>query len=489
MTTDSSALDAAPDATTGASLSDAPLRPSGVPIPVRLDVPEALRAKARYALEELLFGLGLVPVEGHDAPALVYGPEASAVPVGAVHLAFDAHALAADTPGAPLDPARGGWLSVDPPDGGAALSVPLAFGTPEAPDVVATAFVWLAGWAEFGADRDAHGRFPHAASWAHALGLPHDLPVVDALRLHLAAQLRAAGVAVPGRTWGGAQAALALTCDVDALYRVRPGIFKQVFWDDLVRNAKGEPFARRRARADRLLGDTMRPGDPYLFDLAWLADTFAPHGGGTFFVKAGTTSPFDTSVDLGDDALKGLAQMGHEIALHPSYGADDAALRSEDDALRAAFPNASRAVRNHYLRFDPATTPARLAAHGATLDSTLGWAETTGFRRGTTHPFRLYDLAADRPTDVWELPLALMDVALFVRENATAEQGREATARLLAAAHRFGGVLVVLWHNTLSVSDVNPATRAHVSETLAAANALGVRCGPATALLDAWRAG
>jgi len=256
-----------------------------------------------------------------------------------------------------------------------------------------------------------------------------------------------------------------------------------------VRNARGEPFAMRRARADRLLGDAMRPGDPYLYDLAWLADTFAPHGGGTFFVKAGATSPFDTPVDLGDDALESLAAMGHEIALHPSYAADDAVLATEAEALRTAFPAASHAVRSHYLRFDPATSPARLAAHAFSLDSTLGWAETTGFRRGTCHPFRLYDLAADRATDVWELPLALMDVALFVRESADAAQGREATARLLAAAHRFGGVLVVLWHNTLSIPDVNPAGRAHVTDTLAAAEALGLRLGPASALLDAWCAG
>lgn len=453
------------------------------PLAVRLDVPEALRAKARYALSELLHGLGFALVDADGAaPDLTYGPASVS---GALHLplAPDAADRLA-TPEAPLDPAAGGWL-----DGVHGERLPLAFGTPDAPDLVATAFVWLAGWAEAHGPRDAHGRFPHTASWQAALDLPPDLPVVDALRLVLAERLRAHGLEVPGRTLEGAPFGLALTVDVDALHRLRPGIFKQVWWDDLVRNAKGEPFAARRARADRLLGDAMRPGDPYLFDLAWLADTFAPEGGGTFFLKAGHGHAHDTPVDLGDEALRALADLGHEIAFHPSYGAAEDAARFGDEqrALAAAFPSARGAVRYHYLRFDPLASPARLEAAGVALDSSLGWAETAGFRRGTAHPFALYDLAMDRPTAVLEVPLVLMDVALFVRAGTSAEAGRDATVRLLDAAARYGGVLSFLWHNTLSEPDVNPAGRAHVAETIAAAKARGARLGPVSALAAAWR--
>lgn len=456
------------------------------PLAVRFDVPDALRPAYRYALGELLFGLGLVPVET-DPPALVVGPDA--VP-GALHLVADptAAVLAGDPLTSPIDPARGGWIDATAPDG-TGLRLPLAFGTPDAPDLVATAFAWLSGWGEASAPRDAHGRVPFAASWAHTLGLPSDLPVVDGLRLVLADRLRAAGLEVPGRTWGGSPATLALTCDVDALYRLRPGIFKQVFWDDLARNAKRESFATRLHRADRLLGDAMRPGDPYLFDLAWLADTFARLGGGTFFLKAAATNRVhDTPVDLADDALRAVAAMGHELALHPSYDGGER-LGDERAALRDAFPTVSDAVRSHYLRFDPLETPGRLEAAGFALDSSLGWSDTTGFRRGTTHPFRLYDLAAGRATDVWELPLALMDVALFVREAATPETGRAVTDRLLDTARRFGGVVVALWHNTLSIPDVNPASRAHVAETVAAAQGRGLRTGGVSDLLAAWQRG
>lgn len=453
---------------------------------VRLDVPDALRPAYRYALTELLFGLGLVPVEAAP-PALVVGPDA--LP-SAAHLPADpaAAVLAGDPRTSPLDPARGGWMDATAPDG-AAMRLPLAFGSPEAPDLVATAFAWLAGWGEASAERDGHGRVPFAASWAHTLGLPTDLPVVDALRVVLADRLRAAGIDVPGRTWGGDAGALALTCDVDALYRVRPGIFKQVFWDDLARNAKREPFATRLHRADRLLGDAMRPGDPYLFDLAWLADTFAPLGGGTFFLKADATNrAYDTPVNLADEALGAVAAMGHEVALHPSYDGGGR-LDHERAALRSAFPDASDAVRSHYLRFDPLETPGRLEAAGVALDSSLGWSDTTGFRRGTTHPFRLYDLATGRTTNVWELPLALMDVALFVREAATHEAGQAVTERLLDTARRFGGVVVALWHNTLSLPDVNPASRAHVLETVAAAQVRGLRTGGVSELLETWKRG
>lgn len=453
--------------------------PSARPLPVRLDVPDAFRRKAHYALSELLFGLGLAPVDD-AAPALVYGP----APVsGALHLPFDPAAAAQlgnDPAASALDPAQGGELDVD------GQRVPLAFGTADAPDLVATAFAWLSGWGEASAPRDAHGRVPFDASWTHRLGLPADLPVVDVLRQHLAAQLRAHGIDVPGRTVGGATGALALTCDVDALYRVRPGIFKQVFFDGLVRNRDRVPFAERLRRADRLLGDAMRPGDPYLFDLAWLADTFAPHGGGTFFVKADASHrAFDTPVDLDDDALKALAAAGHELAVHPSYDAHGHAgrLTAERAAFQKAFPQASAAVRHHYLRFDPLETPARLEGAGFVLDSTLGWSETPGFRRGTAHPFRLYDLAADRATALWEVPLVLMDVSL--RGRSGAEVAGE-TARLLGAVQRTGGVAAMLWHNTLSAPDANPLGTEHVAATLAAAQGAGLRLGPVSALLGAW---
>ena len=66
-------------------------------------------------------------------------------------------------------------------------------------------------------------------------------------------------------------------------------------------------------------------------------------------------------------------------------------------------------MRFHFLRHDPHHSPAELAALGFLLDSSLGYADRPGLRGGFSFPYRPYDLDADAPHDLLELPLAVMD--------------------------------------------------------------------------------
>ncbi|HEY5565484.1 MAG TPA: hypothetical protein VIL33_07830, partial [Rhodothermia bacterium] len=79
----------------------------------------------------------------------------------------------------------------------------------------------------------------------------------------------------------------------------------------------------------------------------------------------------------------------------------------------------------------------------------LGFAEREGFRNGTSVPFRIFDIPANQPLAIWEMPLAIMDTTLYGYRDLDLEAGIEATRRLMDVTKEFGGVLVILWHNIM----------------------------------------
>ena len=68
--------------------------------------------------------------------------------------------------------------------------------------------------------------------------------------------------------------------------------------------------------------------------------------------------------------------------------------------------------RYHYLRVDPHANLAPSTRLGFRYDTSLGFADLPGFRAGIAHPFRPWNVEADRPLDLVEIPLAAMDVTL-----------------------------------------------------------------------------
>ncbi len=471
------------------------------PVPVRIAVPEASRAAVVYALGELLRGLGLEPVEaGAEAPRIVVGD--GAAKGDALHLAAAPERLAARLDSRdPLAADAGGWIEAD----GVRVPVPLATASGGA-DLVGSAFLWLVRYAEHARDapRDVHGRATYAASWQAAHGLAA-VPVVDVLREALAARLRdhpaTAGLPIVRPTYGPASDgsgaatwALCPTCDIDALRKWRAGIVRR----EVLRAARERRPGLAGAAAAGWLRSHVARRDPMLDGIDRIAAAAERAGGtATFFVKSDAPTAYDTPYRLGSPTFRRVRARiaGHEIGLHPSYASPSSVERlivewaRLERALSAATGWAVTSVRQHYLRYDGAATLRAHAEAGFTLDSTLGWAEREGFRCATTHPHRLFDLDANAVTDVWELPLALMDATFIGYRPLAPEAIAASTAALLAAARRYRGVVVGLWHNTVGDESAAPGAAAHLDTTLAAATGQGARVGGVEAVLAAYRGG
>jgi len=109
--------------------------------------------------------------------------------------------------------------------------------------------------------------------------------------------------------------------------------------------------------------------------------------------------------------------------------------------------------RNHYMKLEIPLTWRNLASAGFEYDSTLGYADTIGFRNGMCHPFKPYDLETDSSIDLVEIPLALMDTTLYSYLGLDSEAAWKLSEGLVDRVEQLGGVLTVLWHNNYMVGE------------------------------------
>lgn len=146
-----------------------------------------------------------------------------------------------------------------------------------------------------------------------------------------------------------------------------------------------------------------------------------------------------------------INHRGWEIGLHPSWYSFDNAeeMKHQKAALETALSHDVVSVRQHYLHYDIRITPRVQAEAGFKYDSTLGFNDNVGFRFGTCHPWRLYDLQAEKELSIIEVPLIVQDGAML--NPAKGMRLDEDTAfryvmQLAEAVERVGGVLTLLWH-------------------------------------------
>ena len=443
---------------------------SSFPLACCVEVPGAYVPKARYALRMLLMPLGLAPrwvARGAlTPPALYYGTKPEGLPEGVVVLPMDPGAPAYFDRRVAYDPSRVAWVPFD------GARWPVLFGE----DEVASAFFWLSGWQEHAVrSRDPLGRFRHDDALQAALGTT-PRPAVDAYRERLAGRLAAAGVPLRRRTWHGHAWALCPTHDVDYLRKWRPGMIYREAVEYLLLNRRRVAPGARLHRFGRFLADVLRPGDVYRRAFERMqAETEQRGGTATFFVKTGATSAHDVYYSPRSRyfrrRLASLAAAGFEVGLHPSFHSyrHPGYLQAERDRLAAVTAQPPVSVRQHYLRFEAPITPRLHHRTGFRIDATLGFAEHEGFRHATCHPFQLFDIPANAPLDLWEMPLSLMESALFNRRGMGVEEAVAATQALLGTCRRVGGVAVALWHNTLWDEMDCPGWGMHFLRTLDAA--------------------
>lgn len=158
-------------------------------------------------------------------------------------------------------------------------------------------------------------------------------------------------------------------------------------------------------------------------------------------------------INLIDD----IVEHDFNVGLHPSYNTykSEGSLIKEVRNLenivnRISSKKFKIKSRQHILRWDNNITPRLLDSVGISQDSTLGYADTPGFRRGLCYLFPLYDLVNRKRLDIVESPLILMECSLIDERYlglGCSDEAYSLVSLLKEQCIEYKGDFVVLWHN------------------------------------------
>jgi hypothetical protein len=149
--------------------------------------------------------------------------------------------------------------------------------------------------------------------------------------------------------------------------------------------------------------------------------------------------------------MQELVRHGWEVGLHGSFHSfDDAAeLKRQKEQLEQVLQRDIASIRQHYLHFDINKTPRAQVAAGFKYDSSFGSNRSIGFRNGLALPFYHYDLAADCPLSLLQIPLHIQDGALMDTTSGLDLNPSLAFLRareLIDKVEAVQGLITLLWH-------------------------------------------
>lgn len=322
-------------------------------------------------------------------------------------------------------------------------------------DIFGSAFFMLTRYEEVvKPDKDEHDRFPATSSLAYQeefLDRPITNEYLEILWFYL------------NRLWPGITRKKRLfrifpTHDVDIPYDylLRP------FWKILLR--VGADFIYRR---NPVLGiknlskwlkvNISKKNDPFdTFD--WIMNQSERAGlKSSFNLMAGGNTQFDYNYPVENSniqrLLKIIIERGHEVGFHPSYSAALEKELWEEELLRLKRSLKGYNIkggRHHFLRFHTPLTWRFWMENGLEYDSTLVFADRSGFRCGTCYEYHPFDLEKRKAMSLLERPLIVMDRTVidkpymgFGRTN----NALDYMIRLKNICQIYKGDFVFLWHN------------------------------------------
>lgn len=148
-----------------------------------------------------------------------------------------------------------------------------------------------------------------------------------------------------------------------------------------------------------------------------------------------------------------ICDRGHEIGFHPSYAS---AIRmdiwnQEYGNLSAVVPwNNITGGRQHFLRTHVPVTWRFWDMNGLKYDSSLGYAEHSGFRCGVCYEYTLFDLIKKEQLNIKERPLIAMDCSVIDKRFMNLGPTHKAfdyMNTLKSRCKMFNGDFTILWHN------------------------------------------
>ena len=103
--------------------------------------------------------------------------------------------------------------------------------------------------------------------------------------------------------------------------------------------------------------------------------------------------------------------------------------------------------RQHYLIVSMPKTYKRMASLGISSDYSMGYASMTGFRAGTSLPFKFFDVQDNKEYPLMIHPFVVMDVTLKHYLHLNPDEASAQINFLIRQIKEVKGVFTSLWHN------------------------------------------
>lgn len=325
-------------------------------------------------------------------------------------------------------------------------------------DIFGSAFFMLTCYEEcIKPNRDRHDRFPATASLAYQEGFL-DRPIINEYLEILWVCLK---YLYPQLQRKHREFQLKLTHDVDNPFELHPFSPKQA-----LRKFGGDLLVRHDLTAAVTLAINAGKASlklPYhdrLDTFDWLMDRSEEIGVKSAFYFIAGHSRSDPRYDINDakicDLIKKIVSRGHEVGLHPGYDTylNPDKLLLEANTLRQILQeqlNLELPIggRQHYLRWKATDTWQHWDDAGLVYDSSVGFAEYSGFRSGICYEHSTFNLIKSQPLKLKEYPLIIMEGSILSTSymNLNFDEAYQTIIKLKKYCELFNGVFTLLWHN------------------------------------------
>ena len=172
-----------------------------------------------------------------------------------------------------------------------------------------------------------------------------------------------------------------------------------------------------------------------------------------YFFLLGDYGKYDKNIAHSSFALQQLiqkvAQRG-EVGIHPSYQASSSFSQLEKEVMRLEriIGKPVTASRQHFLKLTFPDTYRNLLQVGIWRDYSMGYADTIGYRAGTSQPFYWYDLQKEETTPLQIFPFVMMDVTLKDYLKLSPDSAMDAATSIINHTKLLEGNFSFLWHNS-----------------------------------------
>lgn len=331
-------------------------------------------------------------------------------------------------------------------------------------DLLATCFLMLSRIEEIKEDAvlDEHGRFPATSSIAYKYGFL-ERPIVDEnveMLWNMIIDLD------PSQERKALVHRKLVTCDVDWPFeQSSESLFltaKTALIDLLRRKSIKQCLRRWQKFFQNKFCSTYSDFNSDM--LYWMMEQNESRGNKAafYFITESTNKNLDSSFDFDSkrmrNLIKDISARGHEIGLHPGYGCyqNSSAFKKSSDTLKRVLneegiKQKQLGGRMHFLMWDSKITPALWEQNGFTYDSTLAFADKSGFRCGTCRTYPMYDLVQRKQLNLLQRPLINMECTVIAQRYEGLGYSSKALERFMkfkSIAEKYNGEYVLLWHNT-----------------------------------------